>query len=244
LATLLGEFPGEARIPELQLDQLTLPEKIPVSLPSILLKQRPDIQAALAQMKAANATIGETKAQFFPTVQLSASIGSTAAHPGLFFDPVSGIWSLLGSLSQPIFEGGKLRAQESEAKAAYEVTFQEYRTTVLGAFGQVANALRALQRDAETLRAQQAALDAARKSLHLSEVSYRSGASDYLTLLTSEIQYNSARIAVVQAESQRYQDTAALLVAIGGGWWHEPGKGAPKLQKVSIPPVKPSGDPQ
>ncbi|MBU2755280.1 efflux transporter outer membrane subunit [Acidithiobacillus sp. CV18-2] len=244
LATLLGEFPGEARIPELQLDQLTLPEKIPVSLPSTLLKQRPDIQAALAQMKAANATVGEAKAQFFPTVQLSAAIGSTAAHPGLFFDPVSSIWSLVGSLSQPIFEGGKLRAQESEAKAAYEVTFQEYRTTVLDAFGQVANALRALQRDAETLRAQQTALDAARKSLHLSEVSYRSGASDYLTLLTSEIQYNSARIAVVQAESQRYQDTAALLVAIGGGWWHEPGKGAPELQKVSIPPVKPSGDPQ
>ncbi|MEY2342426.1 efflux transporter outer membrane subunit [Acidithiobacillus sp. IBUN Pt1247-S3] len=232
LATLLGEFPGEAAIPELRLDQITLPEKIPVSLPSTLLKQRPDIQAALAQMKAANATVGEANAQFYPTVQLSAAIGSTAAHPGLFFDPVSSIWSLVGSLSQPIFEGGKLRAQVSEAKAAYEVTYQEYRTTVLGAFSQVANALRALQRDAETLRAQQAALSAASKSLHLSEVSYRSGASDYLTLLTSEIQYNSAKIAVVQAESQRYQDTAALLVAIGGGWWNDPGKGAPKLQNV------------
>ncbi len=229
LATLLGEFPGAASIPELQLKQIVLPEKIPVSLPSTLLKQRPDIQAALAQMKAANATIGEAKAQFFPTVQLSAAIGSTAAHPGLFFNPVSSIWSLVGSLSQPIFEGGKLRAQESEAKAAYEVTYQEYRSTVLGAFGQVANALRALQRDAEALRAQQAALDAARKSLQLSEVSYRSGAIDYLTLLNSEVQYSAAKIAVVQAESQRYQDTAALLVALGGGWWNHPGKDGPKL---------------
>jgi NodT family efflux transporter outer membrane factor (OMF) lipoprotein len=232
LATLLGEFPGEAAIPALQMDQITLPKDIPVSLSSTLLKQRPDIQAALAQMKAANATIGEANAQFYPTVQLSAAIGSTAAHPGLFFDPVSSIWSLVGSLSQPIFEGGKLRAQVSEAKAAYEVTYQSYRSTVLGAFGQVANALRALQRDAETLRAQQTAYQAARRSLQLSEASYRSGASDYLTLLTSEIQYNTAKIAVVQAESQRYQDTAALLVALGGGWWHDPGKGAPKLPEA------------
>ncbi|MGD9660881.1 MAG: efflux transporter outer membrane subunit [Porticoccaceae bacterium] len=232
LATLVGKFPCDVRIYDFSLAQIHLPGRIPVSLPSTLLKQRPDIQAALAQMKAANASVGEARAQFFPTVQLSASLGATAAHPGLFFDPISSIWSLVGSLSQPIFEGGKLRAQEAEAKAAYEVTYQEYRSTVLDAFSQVANALRALQHDAETLKAEQTALQAAEESLHLNEAGYRSGAVDYLTLLTSEVNYNSAKIAVINADSQRYQDTAALLVAIGGGWWHDPGTDGPQLQQV------------
>ncbi|MCE5394427.1 MAG: efflux transporter outer membrane subunit [Acidithiobacillus sp.] len=240
LATLVGAFPSDSHIPDFSLAKIHLPEKIPVSLPSTLLQQRPDIRAALAQMEAANATVGEAKAQFYPTVQLSASLGSTASHPSLFFNPISSIWSLVGSLSQPIFEGGKLRAQESQAKAAYEVTYQAYRSTVLNAFAQVANALRALEHDAETLKAQQDALDAAQASLRLNEASYRSGAVDYLTLLTSEIQYNTARIAVIKAESQRYQDTAALLVAVGGGWWHQPGKGAPKLPITHANNAKPS----
>ncbi len=228
LAILVGEFPAQARIPNFRLASITLPGKIPVSLPSTLLKQRPDIQAALAQMKAANATIGEARAQFYPTVQLSASLGSTASQPGLFFNPISSIWSLVGSMAQPIFQGGKLEAQESEAYAAYEVTYQQYRTTVLGAFEQVANSLRALEHDAETLKAEEESLDAAREALKLSEASYRAGAIDYLSLLASQIQYSTARIAVVRARSQRYQDTAALLVALGGGWWNgQPAVAAP-----------------
>ncbi len=219
LAILVGEFPAQSRIPQFRLASITLPGKIPVSLPSTLLKQRPDIQAALAQMKAANAKIGEARAQFYPTVQLSAAIGSTASQPGLFFNPFSSIWSLVGSLAQPIFQGGKLEAQESEANAAYEVTYQQYRATVLGAFEQVADSLRALEHDAETLKAEEESLGAARQALKLSEASYRAGAIDYLSLLASQIQYSTAKIAVVRAKSQRYQDTAALLVALGGGWW-------------------------
>ncbi len=221
LAILVGAFPANAKQQSFTLNDLQLPEKLPISLPSQLLKQRPDIQAVLAQMKAANAQIGEARAQFYPTVQLSASFGNAASHPGLFFNPVSSIWSLVGALSQPLFEGGKLEAQKAEAHAAYNVLYANYRSTVLGAFDQVANSLRAIEHDAQTLAAQRDALQASQEALKLAEASYRAGASDYLTLLTAEVQYNTAKIAEIKAESQRYQDTAALLVALGGGWWNK-----------------------
>ena len=232
LAILVGAFPGDARRQSFTLTELQLPEKLPVSLPSQLLKQRPDIRAALAQMRAANAVIGEARAQFYPTVQLSAAFGDTASHPGLFFNPASSIWSLVGAMSQPIFEGGKLEAQKAEAHAAYDVVYAAYRSTVLSAFDQVANALRAVEHDAQTLAAQREALQAAAQALQLAQASYRAGASDYLTLLTSEVQYDNARIAEIKAESQRYQDTAALLVALGGGWWN---KKEPQAHTTSAP---------
>ncbi|MHB8849610.1 MAG: efflux transporter outer membrane subunit [Acidithiobacillus ferriphilus] len=232
LAILVGNFPANARRQSFTLEKLQLPEKLPISLPSQLLKQRPDIRAALAQMRAANAMIGEARAQFYPTVQLSAAFGATATHPGLFFNPVSSIWSLVGALSQPIFEGGKLEAQKAEAHAAYDVVYASYRSTVLSAFDQVANALRAVEHDAQTLAAQREAFLAATQALQLAQASYRAGASDYLTLLTSEVQYDHARIAEIKAESQRYQDTAALLVALGGGWWNKPGHRAPRTAGV------------
>ena len=226
LAILVGTFPANARRQPFTLAALQLPKQLPVSLPSQLLKQRPDIRAARAQMQAANAAIGEARAQFYPTVQLSAAFGATATHPGLFFNPVSSIWSLVGAMSQPIFEGGKLEAQKSEAHAAYDAVYAAYRSTVLNAFDQVANALRAVEHDAQTLAAQREALQAAAQALQLAQASYRAGASDYLTLLTSEVQYDHARIAEIKAESQRYQDTAALLVALGGGWWNKTGSRA------------------
>ncbi|MFA7495298.1 MAG: efflux transporter outer membrane subunit [Acidithiobacillus sp.] len=223
LAILVGAFPANAKAQPFVLTDLRLPEHLPVSLPSQLLKQRPDIRAVLAQMEAANATIGEARAQFYPTVQLTASFGSAASHPDLFFNPISSIWSLVGAMSQPIFEGGKLEAQKSEAHAAYDVLYANYRSTVLDAFDQVANALRAVEHDAQTLAAQREAVAASAEALKLAESSYRAGATDYLTLLTAEVQYDTARIAEIKAQSQRYQDTASLLVALGGGWWNNPG---------------------
>ena len=222
LAILIGAFPANVKPQNFTISELKLPEKIPVSLPSKLLQQRPDIRAVMAQMKAANAQIGEARAQFYPTVQLSASFGDAASHPGIFFDPVSSIWSLVGAMSQPIFEGGKLEAQKAEAHAAYDVTYANYRSTILNAFDQVANGLRAVEHDAQTLAAQREALQASREALKLAQASYRAGATDYLTLLTAEVQYNTAKIAEIKAQSQRYQDTAALLVALGGGWWNHP----------------------
>ena len=222
LAILVGAFPANAKHQTFTLTDLKLPEKLPVSLPSQLLKQRPDIRAVLSQMKAANAQIGETRAQFYPTVQLTASFGKAASHPGIFFDPVSSIWSLVGSMSQPLFEGGKLEAQKAEAHAAYDVVYAKYRSTVLNAFDQVANSLRAVEHDAQALAAQREALQASREALKLAEASYRVGVTDYLTLLTAEVQYSTAKIAEIRAQSQRYQDTAALLVALGGGWWNKP----------------------
>ena len=235
LAILVGDFPANARRQLFTLEALQLPEKLPVSLPSQLLKQRPDIRAALAQMRAANAVIGEARAQFYPTVQLSAAFGATASHPGLFFNPASSIWSLVGAMSQPIFEGGKLEAQKAEAHAAYDVVYAAYRSTVLSAFDQVANALRAVEHDAQTLAAQRAALQASAEALRLAQASYRAGASDYLTLLTAEVQYDNAKIAEITARSQRYQDTAALLVALGGGWWNKTDRKSPPANTQDKP---------
>ncbi|MDA8177579.1 MAG: efflux transporter outer membrane subunit [Acidithiobacillus sp.] len=223
LAILVGDFPANAKRYHFTLTALKLPEKLPISIPSELLKQRPDIRAALSQMKAANAQIGEARAAFYPTVELTASFGDAASNPGIFFDPVSSIWSLVGSMSQPLFEGGKLEAQKAEAHAAYDDDYANYRSTVLSAFDQVANDLRAVEHDAQTLAAQREALSASREALKLAEASYRAGASDYLTLLTAEVQYSTAKIAEIKAQSQRYQDTASLLVAMGGGWWNKPG---------------------
>ncbi|MHB1480406.1 MAG: efflux transporter outer membrane subunit [Acidithiobacillus ferrooxidans] len=249
LAILVGAFPADARRQSFTLTELQLPEELPVSLPSQLLKQRPDIRAALSQMKAANAVIGEARAQFYPTVQLTAAFGDTASHPALFFNPVSSIWSLVGAVSQPIFEGGKLEAQKAEAHAAYDAVYAAYRSTVLNAFDQVANALRAVEHDAQTLAAQRAALQAAAEALRLAQASYRAGASDYLTLLTAEVQYDNAKIAEITARSQRYQDTAALLVALGGGWWNKTdrksspvntqGKPHPSAGALPVTQVKP-----
>ncbi|MDD5280587.1 efflux transporter outer membrane subunit [Acidithiobacillus sp.] len=222
LAILVGAFPANAKRQNFTLTDLKLPEKLPVSLPSQLLQQRPDIRAVMAQMKAANAQIGEARAQFYPTVKLTAAFGNAASNPNIFFDPVSSIWSLVGSMSQPLFEGGKLEAQKAEAHAAYDALYANYRSTVLNAFDQVANGLRAVEHDAQALAAQREALSASREALKLAQASYRAGASDYLTLLTAEVQYNTAKIAEIKAQSQRYQDSAALLVALGGGWWNKP----------------------
>ncbi len=222
MAILVGSFPGQWQEKPFTLEDLSLPTRIPVSLPSEVVKQRPDIQAALNQLKAANAQIGVARAQFYPTVALSASFGDTASTVGMFFNPISSVWSLVGGLSQPLFEGGKLEAQKASAYAAYDASFNAYRNTVLTAFQQVANALRALEHDAQALAAQQESLQAAREALTLAQSSYRAGATDYLSLLTAEVQYNTAKIAEIKAEAQRYQDTAALLVALGGGWWNTP----------------------
>ncbi len=217
LATLVGELPAAWRPLHLRLRNLHLPERLPVSLPSELVRQRPDIRAALEQLRYANATIGIADAQFYPVVQLTASFGQESLQPDKFFSPASNIWSIAGSLLAPIFHGGTLRAQRREAIAQYAGTLAAYRQTVLDAFQQVASSLRALAHDAQALRDQRDAYDAARKALHLAEESYRAGAIDSLQLLTNEALYSQARIAYVRAKAQRYLDTVGLYTALGGG---------------------------
>ena len=218
LAILVGELPAQWRDRSPNMSDVQLPVRIPVSLPSTLLKQRPDIRAAEAQVRYADVEIGVAKARMYPVVTLTAQFGQESTAPGALVHAASNIWSVAGDLAMPIFAGGTLEAQKREAIASYDATFAAYRQTVLGAFQQVANALRALQHDAQTLRAEEHALAANRAALQVAETSYRDGAVDYLSLLTAEVQYNNARLSYIQAQSQRYLDTVSLFVALGGSW--------------------------
>jgi len=217
LATYLGEFPSQADgIALPRLAALRLPPRLPVSLPATLVRVRPDVRAAEAQLRAANARVGEAVARLYPSVQLSAGLGQQSNGWGAFFDPASRIWSLAAAAAAPLYDGGTLRAQRKAAEAAYQAVFANYRGAVLAAFRDVADALRALQRDADALQARARALDAAQTGFELARSQYREGATDYLGLLTSEVQVQSARSAYIVAETQRYSDSVALFLALGG----------------------------
>jgi NodT family efflux transporter outer membrane factor (OMF) lipoprotein len=223
LAVLAGELPGQAPPPSFDLAGLQLPPQLPVSLPSALVAQRPDVRQAEANLHAASAQIGVAIANRLPNITLTANAGSTALAIRQLFESGTGFWSLGADLAAPIFQGGSLRHQERAAKAAYVQAAEEYRGTVLTAFQNVADTLAALQHDAEGLQAAAKAADAARLTLKLSQRQYQDGYASYLSLLGAEQADQQARIALVQAQASRYVDTAALFQAMGGGWWHDAG---------------------
>jgi len=220
LLALIGRFPSQQHGPHLQLASLRLPTDLPVSLPTQLVEQRPDVRAAEAQLHQASAQIGVATANRLPQFSLTAEYGSLALTPAALFTPAAAIWTLGATGTQPIFHGFTLLHQERAAKAAYDMAEAQYRNTVLGAFQNVADALRALQLDAATLKAQQRAVRAASDTFDLSRGQYRLGAITYVTLLNAERSYQQARLALVQAQAARYADTAALFAALGGGWWN------------------------
>ena len=170
---------------------------------------------------AASAQIGVAIANRLPNITLTANAGSTALAIRQLFESGTGFWSLGADLAAPIFQGGSLRHQERAAKAAYVQASEEYRSTVLTAFRNVADTLAALQHDAEGLQAAARAADAARLTLELSQRQHQDGYASYLSLLGAEQADQQARIALVQAQASRYVDTAALFQAMGGGWWHD-----------------------
>ena len=219
LAVLLGRIPSLADLPKLDIDSFTLPVKLPVTLPSTLVHQRPDILSAEAQLRVANAALGEAIAKMYPVIQLTGAIGFENGRLAHFFDASSLIWSIAGSLAVTVFDGGTLRANKKAAEYALKSAVYSYESTILNAFNQVATALRAVKHDAQSLRFNEAAYRAAEKAYKLAQFEYRDGSIDYITLLTSEVQYQQSRLAVVKAASQRYADTAGLFVALGGGWW-------------------------
>jgi len=219
LAVLTGRFPGEAPVEKFDLAGLTLPQDLPVSLPSALVAQRPDVLQAEANMHAASAQVGVATANRLPNITLSANAGSTALAIGQVFGPGTGFWNLGAALLAPIFDGGTLKHQQRAARAAYTQAAEQYRATVLTAFQEVADALTALDQDARTLKATAAAADAARRTLDLSRLQYKDGYAGYLAVLSAEQGYQQARLALVQAEASRFADTAALFQALGGGWW-------------------------
>lgn len=219
VTALAGQVPGLWAPPDFDLEGFELPQEIPLSLPSELARQRPDVLAAEAQLHAASAAIGVATAQLYPSLTLSGSFTREALELGALSNGAGAAWSAAGQLAAPLFHGGTLRAQRRGAIDAYDAALASYRQTLLQAFQQVADALRALDHDAELVGAAQELLDTADESLALQRISYEAGKSDLLQLLVAERAYQQARSGLAQARGQRLQDTVQLFVAIGGGWW-------------------------
>jgi NodT family efflux transporter outer membrane factor (OMF) lipoprotein len=223
LAVLAGQFPNQAPDQTLDLASLQLPQDLPVSLPSQLVAQRPDVLQAEANLHDASAKIGIAVANRLPNIVLSANTGSSAAALDQLFTSGTGFWGVGASVTAPLFQGGTLLHQERAAKAAYEQAAEQYRSTVLTAFQNVADTLTALEQDAEALTAASAATDAAKVTLDLARRQLQDGYAGYLALLSAEQAYQQGRITLVQAQANRFADTAALFQALGGGWWNRPG---------------------
>jgi NodT family efflux transporter outer membrane factor (OMF) lipoprotein len=183
-------------------------------------EQRPDVRQAEENFHSASAQIGIAIANRLPNFALTADAGSMAVVLGHLFEPGPGFWDVGASVAQPILDGGTLLHRERAAKAAYTEAAEQYRSTVLTAFQNVADTLNALQQDADALKAAAEARDAAAVTLDLSKKQYQSGYANYLALLSAEQAYQQAVINLVQAQANRYADTAALFQALGGGWWN------------------------
>lgn len=220
LAALSGGFPSEGPPEKFEISTLQLPQELPLTLPSQLVAQRPDVRQAEENMHAASAQIGIAVANRLPNFMLSADAGSMALEAGQMFSSGTGFWTLAGSVAQPIFQGGTLIHHERAAKAAFTNAAEQYRGAVITAFQNVADTLAALEQDADGLNAAAAARDAAKITLDLSMQQWRSGYASYLALLSAEQAYNQAVINLIQAQANRFADTAALFQALGGGWWN------------------------
>jgi NodT family efflux transporter outer membrane factor (OMF) lipoprotein len=220
LAVLTGRFPSQAPAENFDLSSLHLPEELPVALPSALVAQRPDVLQAEANLHDASAKIGIAIANRLPNITLSANAGSSAAAIDQLFTSGTGFWTLGAAATAPIFQGGTLLHQERAAKAAYTQAAEQYRSTVLTAFQNVADTLTALEQDAEAVKAASVAADAAKVTLDLAQRQWQDGYSAYAALLSAEQADQQSRISLLQAQANRFADTAALFQALGGGWWH------------------------
>lgn len=220
LAALSGDFPNQELAETFELSSLQLPAELPLSLPSQLVEQRPDVRQAEENLHFASAQIGVALANRLPSFPLSANAGSMALVFSSLFASGTSFWDLGAALTQPIFQGGTLLHRERAARAAYIQANEQYRSTVLTAFENVADTLNALQQDADALKTAAASKDAASVTLDLAKKQYQSGYANYLALLSAEQMYLQAVIVLAQAQASRYADSAALFQALGGGWWN------------------------
>jgi NodT family efflux transporter outer membrane factor (OMF) lipoprotein len=222
LSVLVGRTPGQWASPHFNLAEFNLPRELPVTLPSELVRQRPDILAAEAQVHAATANIGVATAALFPSFTLSGDIGKNLTDITKIFSQGGNFWSFGGSVTQPFFEGGTLWFKRKAAIEANQASLEDYKQVVVTAFQQVADTLRALEHDAQLVKAQSQALSAAQEALQLVKANYAGGMVNYLQVIIANNQYQQAKLGYIQAQALRLQDTAALFVALGGGWWTGP----------------------
>ncbi len=224
LTALLGRLPSEEPQETFRLSDLTLPRDLPVSLPSKLVEQRPDVRQAEENLHAASAQVGVALAALFPQFSINADVGSAALTIGRLFSPYTGFWDAGASLTQTLFDAGALLDRHRAAGAALDEAAAQYRAAVILACQNVADTLRALQADADALRADAEADRAARTSFDLAQRQYRLGAISFVAMLNAEELYQQAELARIQAEANRYSDTAGLFQALGGGWWNRSGE--------------------
>ena len=237
LTALVGRLPSQQPAEKFELAALQLPQDLPVSLPSQLVDQRPDVRAAEAQLHAASAQIGVAIAAMLPQFTLTANVGTTSNLISQFITtPGTAFWSVAGNVAQTVFDAGTLLHKERAAEAAFDQAAAMYRSTVIAALQNVADTLHALQSDADTLKAAYAAERAAFKSLEITRRQLQLGAIGYLGLLTAENTYNTALLALVQAQAARYADTAVLFQALGGGWWNRQDVPPPKSTDLHLIP--------
>lgn len=220
LAALAGRFPSQGLSEMFDLASLKLPRELPLSLPSKLVEQRPDIRSAEAQLHAASAQIGVAVANRLPQFTLTANDGSTATRIGDLVTSSNGFWGVAAGVTQSVFQGGTLLHRKRAAEAAYDQAAAQYRSTVITACQNVADTLRALQADAGIYEAAQAAERATARSLEIARRQLQIGDISYLAQLNAEQAYQQAAINLIQAQTNRYTDTAALFQALGGGWWN------------------------
>jgi len=215
LSVVLGRAPAN-ELPVVDLAQITLPMRVPVSLPSELAHRRPDILAAEARLHAATSAVGIAQSNLYPKIELTAAVGQQSLKADQLFDSTNNAWSIIGRFTAPIFDGGTLRAEKRAAVDAMRASAATYEQTVLEAFAQVADLLEGLDHDAEQLDAQDHAQQAAQSSLELARISYKEGNAGVLQVLDAERSYQQARLGYVRAVAQRYLDTVQLFLALGG----------------------------
>jgi NodT family efflux transporter outer membrane factor (OMF) lipoprotein len=239
LSVYCGDTPSHDPDAKFELSSLELPTDLPVTIPSQLVEQRPDIRAAEANLHVASAAVGVAEANRLPQITLSANIGDVATNLGKMFYPGTGIWSAGFDISQSVFDAGQLEHEQGAAEAEFDAMAAQYRSIVLQAFQNVADALNALQADAEALNLTNVADRTATEELKLSEDRFKAGAISSLELLNSQVTAQQAHINRVKAEAQRYADSAALFQALGGGWWNAkiPGDVTTEEKSADIAPA-------
>jgi NodT family efflux transporter outer membrane factor (OMF) lipoprotein len=220
LAVYVGKPPQTAELPEFRLSDLHLPAELPVSVPSELARQRPDIRAAEALLHAACARVGVATANLYPSIRLSANGGTLATTISSLFSSGTGFYLLAASLAQPLFHGGELRAKKRAAVAAFEQAGAAYQEVLLQGFQNVADILRALEADAQVLHERSEAATQARTAFDITSARYKVGGVSQLALLEAQREYRQASVQQTQAIADRYADSAALFQALGGGWWN------------------------
>lgn len=233
LTALAGRLPSEEVVETFTLAQLRLPTKLPVSLPSRLVQQRPDVKAAEAAVHQASADVGVAVANRLPQFNIGITGGSSALKLAQVVNPGASFFTIVGSMTQPLFDAGTLFRRQRAAEENLVQAQAQYRSTVIQAFQNVGDALRALQSDAKAVAAASAAEQATQKSLELIRKQFTAGSVNSVTVLLAQQSYLQALVTQAQARTNQYADTAALFQALGGGWWN----------RNDVAPARPDTDP-